>query len=77
MYKVIETEFNKTLVMSEKHYEVFNNSAKCWICTESYEEGEVKAKDQNQWNITGIFVLFDWSTNINLSLSKKHCCCVS
>ena len=29
--KVIETKFNKHLVMTEKDHKDFNNSAKCWI----------------------------------------------
>ena len=37
--KVIETEFIKPLVMTEKHHEDFNNSTKCWICKLAYEEG--------------------------------------
>ena len=30
--KIIETEFNKPLVMSGKDHEDFNNSTKYWIC---------------------------------------------
>ena len=49
--KVIETEFNKSLVMSEKDYEDFKNSAKCWISKKAYEKDEMKVKYQD--SITG------------------------
>ena len=45
--KVIETEFGKPLVMTEKDNEDFNNSTELWICKRAYEEGEVKVKDNN------------------------------
>ena len=47
-FKVNESQFNKSLVMTEKYHEDFNNSNKCWICKRAYEEGEVKVKDHNQ-----------------------------
>ena len=34
--KVIVTKFDNPLVMTEKYYEDFNNSTKCWICKKSY-----------------------------------------
>ena len=34
--KVIETEFNKLLVLRQKDYEGFKNSTKCWICKTAY-----------------------------------------
>ena len=38
--KVIEAEFNKPLVMTEKgRHEDLNNSTKCWICKTVCEEG--------------------------------------
>ena len=30
--KVIETQFNKPLVMTEKYHEYFNNCNKCSVC---------------------------------------------
>ena len=30
--EVIETEFNKPLVMTDKDHEDFKSSIKCWIC---------------------------------------------
>ena len=30
--KVTGTKFNKSLVVSEKQHEDFNNSSKCYIC---------------------------------------------
>ena len=30
--KIIETEFNKFLVLTEKDQEDVNNSTKCWSC---------------------------------------------
>ena len=30
--KIIETEFNKPLIMTKKYNEDFEISAKCWIC---------------------------------------------
>ena len=40
--KVIETKFNKTLVMTKNDNEVFENSTECWICKKASEEDEVK-----------------------------------
>ena len=31
-FKVIETEFNKPLAMSEKDHGNLNNSTNCWVC---------------------------------------------
>ena len=45
--QVIETVFNKPLVMSETNHEDFNNSTKCWIYKQPYEKGEVKVKYPN------------------------------
>ena len=45
--KVIETEFNKPIVMNEKDYVDFKNSTKCWICKKIYKKDEVKVKDQD------------------------------
>ena len=40
--KVIETEFNKLLVMIGKDNKDFNNSENCWISKKLYEEKKVK-----------------------------------
>ena len=40
--KVTGTKFNKSLVVSEKQHEDFNNSSKCYICKKLYEVTEVK-----------------------------------
>ena len=47
--KVIETEFNKLLLMTGKDHEDFENSTKCSICKKIYEEGEVKVQDHNHF----------------------------
>ena len=31
----------KELVMTQKDYEDFKNTTKCWICDEDYPEGDV------------------------------------
>ena len=52
--KVIETRFNKPLVLTEKYHEDFNNSNKCCAFKTSGEvvnqsgQGEVKVKDHKQ-----------------------------
>ena len=54
--KVIETEFNKLLVMIGKDNKGFNNSANCWISKKLYEEGEVKVTGKCHWKISKICV---------------------
>ena len=49
--EVIETKFNKPLVMTEKDQENFKNSTECWICKKAYEKGEMKLKDHD--HVTG------------------------
>ena len=48
--KVIETQFNNPLVMTEKDHEDFKNPTKCWICKKEYEKGKVKVKNHNHIN---------------------------
>ena len=43
--EVIKKQFNKELVMTRKDNEDFKNSAKCWICDNTYVDGDVKVKD--------------------------------
>ena len=45
--KVIETDFNKPLVIIEKDHGDFKNSTKCLICKKANEEGKLKVKDHN------------------------------
>ena len=67
---VIETKFNKPLIMSEKDQEDLNNSITCWICKKRYEEGEVKVKDLH--HVTAKYRGFAHREyNLNLILSKK------
>ena len=68
--EMIETEFSKPIVITEKDHDNFENSTKCWICKREYEEGEVKVKDHD--HITRKY----WGSahnhcNINFSLSRK------
>ena len=51
--KVIETKFDKSLVMTKKDYGDFKNSSKCWICKKVYEESEVTVNYHN--HINGIY----------------------
>ena len=68
--KVIETEFNKPLVMTKKDHEDFRDSAKPWICKKAYKKGEVKVKYHH--HITGKYLGSAYQKcNLNLSLSKN------
>ena len=51
--KIMETEFNKPFVVTERDNEDFENStkSKCWIFKKEYGEGEVKVEDHD--HITG------------------------
>ena len=74
--KIIETEFSKLLVITNKDDEDIENSTKCWICKKDYEKGRVKVKDH--YHITGKYKGSpDQECNLNLSLIKKNLCCVS
>ena len=48
---VIKKHFNKELVIIKKDDEHFENSIKCWICDNGYDDGDVKVKDH--CHITG------------------------
>ena len=39
--EVIKKYFNKELVMTKKDNEDFKNSSKCWICDNTYVDGDV------------------------------------
>ena len=52
-YKVIQTEYDKPLVMIKNGHEYFENSTNCWICIKRYEKDEVKLKDHD--HISSVF----------------------
>ena len=72
--KVIEKEFHKSLAMTEKDHNDFNNSTKCWICKEAYEKHEVKVKDHDHVT-TKCRGPTHQECSLNLSLSKKKLLC--
>ena len=43
--EVLKEQFNKELVMTRKDNEDFKNSPKCWICDNTYVDGDVKVRD--------------------------------
>ena len=43
--EVIKKQFNKEPVMTRKDNEDFKNSTKCWICDNTYVDGDVKVRD--------------------------------
>ena len=43
--EVIKKQFNKELMMTRKDNEDFKNSTKCWICDNTYVDGDVKVRD--------------------------------
>ena len=42
---VMKKHFNKELAMTRKDGEDFKNSTECWICDNSYVDGDVKVRD--------------------------------
>ena len=67
---VIKKHFNKELVMTKEDDEHFENSAKCWICDNTYVDGDVKARDH--FYITGnTRNSAHRDCNINLKLNHK------
>ena len=42
---VVKKNFNKELVITNKDNEDFENSTKCWICDNDYDDNDVKVKD--------------------------------
>ena len=42
---VTKKHFNKELVMTKKDEENFESSLKCWICDNTFVEGDVKVRD--------------------------------
>ena len=46
-FKVTETDFNNSLLISKKDHKDFKNSAKCWICKKVYQKYESKVKNHD------------------------------
>ena len=42
----MEKHFNKELLVNKKDNQGFNNSTKCWICDNNYNDIDVKALNQ-------------------------------
>ena len=74
--RLVERNFNKTLVKTEKNYENFINSTKYRICKKQHKQKDIIVKDHRR-----ITEKFRGSVhnefNLNLSLTKKDPCCVS
>ena len=47
----MEKHFNEELVKTKEDYENFKSSKKCWICSNTFVEDDVKVKDH--YHITG------------------------
>ena len=43
--EVMKKYFNKNLIMTKEDDENFDNSPKCWICENTYVDGDVKVRD--------------------------------
>ena len=68
--EMMEKHFNKEPVMTKKDTEDFNNSTKCYICDNSYVDGDVKVR--NYCSITGKYRSFVYrDCNINVNLNHK------
>ena len=66
---MIKKHFNKNLIMSAEE-ERFQLTNSCWICDESSDDEDDKARDH--CHITGKYRgAAHWDCNINLKLSKK------
>ena len=48
---VMKKHFNKKLLKTKKVDEDFENPTKCWICSDTYVDGDVKLRDN--CHITG------------------------
>ena len=67
---VMKKNFNKEPVMSIDDNEDFENSTKCWICDNSYVDGDVKGRDH--CHITGKYRgSAHRDFNINVKLNYK------
>ena len=45
--EVMKKHFKKELAKAKKDNEDFKNSTKCWICDNTYVDGDVKVKDHS------------------------------
>ena len=66
----MKKRFNKELVMTKEDDENFESSVKCWICDNSFAEGDVKVRDHCR--VTGKYGgAARRDCNINVSLNYK------
>ena len=65
--KLWRKHFNKDLLVTKKDSEDFKNSTKCWICNNTYVDGDVKVR--GHCRITGNYRGSD-SCNINVKLNR-------
>ena len=57
--EVMKKHFNKELVMTKEDNENFQNSSKCWICDNSYVDGDNKERDYVMSHVTGLVMLLE------------------
>ena len=68
--KVIEKQFNKNLIVSEKEEHLSQQSNCCWICKKLFDNDDKKVKDH--CHVTEKFIgVADWSCNIDFQLTKN------
>ena len=68
--KVINTHFNKNLIMSEEEEHLFQQSSNCWICKKLIDNDEEKVRDN--YHINGKFRgAAHRDCNMNFRLTKK------
>ena len=63
---VMKKYFNKELVMAKKDVADFESSTKCWICENTYADGDVKVRDH--YHING---KYRGSAHRNCNISAK------
>ena len=68
--EVMKKHFSKELMIIKKDDEDFKNSTKCWICDNSYVDGDVRVRDQ--CHITGKYRgTAHIDCNVNIKLNHK------
>ena len=68
--------FNKSLIMSAKEEEIFQNACSCWICDKLFDLIDEKVRDH--CHISGKFRgAAHFGCNANFNINKKSSCCVS
>ena len=68
--KIMNKNFNKNLIMSEKEEYLFQKSNSCWICKKLIDNEDKTVRDHS--HITGKFRgAAHWDCNINFQLTKK------